>query len=111
METVLYRITREALLNVDGHSQARRVDIALAQSDDVIVLSIRDDGRGFDASAFVRAPAVYPGLSTMDDLARSVRGTMRLTSGRGAGTEVRVRLPLEPVRPYGSELSQVTSRG
>jgi signal transduction histidine kinase len=111
VETVLYRIAREALLNVAAHSQARRVDITLAGPDDEVVLSIRDDGRGFDASAFVRSPASYLGLSSMDDLARSVAGSMRVTSGRGAGTEVRVRIPLDRVDVHGSELSQVTSAG
>ena len=111
IETVVYRVTREALLNVDAHSQARRVDVTLSQHEDEVVFSVRDDGHGFNASAFVRNPASYPGLSTMDDLAQSVGGSMRVTSGRGAGTEVRVRLPLQPGRDYGSELSQVTSAG
>jgi signal transduction histidine kinase len=111
IDTVLYRIAREALLNVDAHSQARRVDITLSRRDDQIVLSIRDDGRGFDASSFVRNPESCLGLTSMDDLARSLTGTMRVTSGRGAGTEVRVRIPLDRPRVHGSELSQVTSGG
>ena len=108
---MLYRITREALLNVDAHSQARRVDVTLSRRDDQIVLSIRDDGRGFAASRFVRNPESCLGLTSMDDLARSVAGTMRVTSGRGAGTEVRVRIPLDRPGLHGSELSQVTSLG
>src|SRR5205085_2085086 len=79
--------------------------------DDQIVLSIRDDGRGFAASRFVRNPESCLGLTSMDDLARSVAGTMRVTSGRGAGTEVRVRIPLDRPGLHGSELSQVTSLG
>lgn len=111
LETVLYRIAREAFLNVDAHAQARRVDVTLSQRDGEIVLSIRDDGRGFDGSAYARDPGAFPGLSSMDDLARSLDGSLRIVSGRGAGTEVRATLPLRRKTDYGRELSQVTSAG
>jgi len=111
LETALYRIAREALLNVDTHARARRVDVTLFARDDEIVLSIRDDGRGFDGSAYARNADGYPGLRSMDDLAQSLGGTLRVTSGRGAGTEGRAVMPrLEPA-DYGSTLSQVTSAG
>lgn len=111
IETILYRVAREALLNVNAHAQARRVDVTLAQGESGAVLSIRDDGRGFDAAGYVLDAARFPGLSTMDDLARSVAGSMRVTSGRGAGTEVRVTVPLPRDPDHGRELSQVTSAG
>jgi signal transduction histidine kinase len=112
LETVLYRIGREALLNVNAHAQARRVDMTLTLRDDEIVLSIRDDGRGFDAAAYARDPGGYLGLTSMHDLAGSLLGTLRVTSGRGAGTEVRAVIPaLLRTRSYGSELSQITSAG
>lgn len=111
VETVLYGIAREAFLNVDAHAQARRVDVTLSQREDEVVLSIRDDGRGFDGSAYARDPGGFPGLSSMDDLARSLGGSLRIVSGRGAGTEVRATLPLRERQDYGSELSQVTSAG
>ena len=112
LETVLYRIAREALLNVNAHAQARRVDMTLTLRDDEVVLSVRDDGHGFDASAYTRDPGGYPGLTSMHDLAGSLLGTLRVTSGRGAGTEVRAVIPaLLRRRVYGSELSQVTSAG
>ena len=65
-----------------------------------------------DASAYTRDPGGYPGLTSMHDLAGSLLGTLRVTSGRGAGTEVRAVIPaLLRRRVYGSELSQVTSAG
>lgn len=111
LETVIYQIAREAFLNVEAHAQARRVDVTLSQRDDEIVLSIRDDGLGFDGSAYARDPGRFPGLTSMDDLARSLGGSLRIVSGRGAGTEVRARFPLREKGDYGSELSQVTSAG
>lgn len=111
IETVLYRIAREALLNAHQHAGARRVDIRLWQIGDELLLSVRDDGHGFDASGFARGAAGLPGLTSMLELAQSLGGDVRVTSGRGAGTEVRAAVPLVRVPGYGSELSQVTSAG
>lgn len=111
IETVLYRIAREALLNAAQHAEARRVDIRLWQLGDELLLSIRDDGHGFDAARFIRGAADMPGLTSMLELAQSLGGDIRVTSGRGAGTEVRAAAPLVRVPSYGSELSQVTSAG
>jgi hypothetical protein len=47
----------------------------------------------------------------MHDLAQSLGGTLRVTSGRGAGTEVRAVMPRLAPADYGSTLSQVTSAG
>ncbi|MGH2935685.1 MAG: sensor histidine kinase [Gaiellaceae bacterium] len=111
IETVLYRIAREALLNASQHAQARRVDIRIWEPGEELLLSVRDDGRGFDASGFARGAAGTPGLTSMLELAQSLGGDVRVTSGRGAGTEVRAAVPLARVPRYGKELSQVTSVG
>jgi hypothetical protein len=47
----------------------------------------------------------------MQELAQSLSGNMRVTSGRDAGTEVRAVIPLVQARSYGRQLSQVTSAG
>ena len=111
LETILYRIAREALLNVNAHAQARRVDMTLTQRDEEVVLSVRDDGRGFNAAGYARSPDAYLGLTSMYDLAQSLAGTLRITSGRGAGTEVRAVIPTVRPHAYGRQLSQVTSIG
>jgi len=111
LETVVYRIAREALMNVDKHAQARRVDVSLSQRGNELVLSIRDDVRGFDAWAYTTSPERYPGLLSMRELAQSLAGNTRVTSGRDAGTEVRAVIPFVDARAYGRQLSQVTSTG
>jgi signal transduction histidine kinase len=108
LEAILFNIAREALLNVNEHAQARRVDMAVLLRDDDVVLSIRDDGRGFDAG---KRTGPRHGLTSMEDLARSVDGALWVVSGRGAGTEVRAVIPVSGPPAYGSELSQVTSSG
>ena len=107
LELVIYRIAREAFLNVERHAQARRVDASLWSRDDRIVLSIRDDGVGFD----VAARSGGSGLTSMRELAQSAGGTVQVISGRSAGTEVRAVLPYLDERAYGRQLSQVTSAG
>ncbi len=51
IETALYRITQEALTNVRKHAQTTTVDIELERLNDAIRLQVRDNGKGFDATA------------------------------------------------------------
>lgn len=88
----LLHIAREAVSNVLRHAQARRVDLRLSLRDGSAVLSVADDGRGFD-------PADDPeegklGLRNMRSRARLLGGTFLVSSGPGRGTEVRVEVPL-----------------
>ena len=46
VETAVFRIVQEALTNVFRHSGARKVWITLTQRDDMIVVAVRDDGKG-----------------------------------------------------------------
>jgi signal transduction histidine kinase len=54
------------------------------------MLSVRDDGVGFDPDEAVRSRAGY-GLISMGERARSLPGTLRIESNAGEGSEVRVR--------------------
>ena len=79
----LYRITQEALQNAARHAQAKTVHIELKQSLDRLVLSVRDDGIGFDTES-VR------GLGTvgMEERLRQLGGVLRVTSQPGVGATV-----------------------
>jgi signal transduction histidine kinase len=94
---VLYRIAREALANAAKHAGATHVDISLGALDDELVLTIEDDGRGFDElqpSARPGAPRL--GILGMRERAESLGGDLRVLSTRGAGTRVEARLPWKP---------------
>ncbi len=78
-----YRIAQEALQNVARHAQAKTVHVELRQNADRLVLSVHDDGIGFDMEN-VR------GLGTvgMEERLRQIGGVLRVTSQPGRGTTV-----------------------
>jgi signal transduction histidine kinase len=97
VETVLYRIAREALANAAKHAGATRVDISLGALDDELVLTIEDDGRGFDElRPSARPGATRFGILGMRERAESLGGELHVLSTRGAGTRVEARLPWKP---------------
>lgn len=91
-----FQIAREALANVQAHSGARNVWVRLdAHGPNTVLLSIRDDGVGFDP-AVAHAGKKRFGLLTMRERAESVGGRLGITGQRGKGTSVVAELPLEP---------------
>jgi signal transduction histidine kinase len=98
LETTLYRIAREALTNVFRHAQARRVSVLLERRADHMLLIVEDDGRGFEVSALLQAPATEGklGLLGIQERATLAGGSVEFESRPAAGTSVFVRLPLAP---------------
>jgi PAS domain S-box-containing protein len=92
----LYRITQEALHNVVKHSGAARATVTLRSESGEIVLSIVDNGLGFDPIEVRQKDAL--GLVSMRERARLVQAQLVVFSKPGAGTTVEVRLPLDVER-------------
>jgi len=88
----LIQIAREALSNVARHSGAERASLTLSADGDVAVLTVADEGRGFDAE--IRPGAGHFGLANLHDRAAAVGGELQIDSGPGRGTRIIVRLPL-----------------
>jgi signal transduction histidine kinase len=96
IETECFRIAQEALTNVSRHSQATLVAVDLRQRDGELLLSVRDDGVGFDV-AECRAEAMRGtslGLLSMQERATLAGGRLEYRSAPGHGTEVRAWFPL-----------------
>jgi PAS domain S-box-containing protein len=91
LENGLFRIVQEALTNVERHSGTSFAQVRLVQSGDVLRLTIRDFGRGFDPEQV--GPGHF-GLQGMNERARLFGGSFRLTSSPGQGTEITVEIPL-----------------
>jgi PAS domain S-box-containing protein len=86
----LYRVGTEALQNVVKHARAGRIEVDLAQEDGWVLLTVRDDGRGFETSQS------YPGhlgLISMRERAEKAGGLLRIESSPGEGTVVELRVP------------------
>ncbi len=87
----LFQIAREALANVLKHAAATRASLALVKQGDELVLSIEDDGVGFDPAR--SAGPERRGLRNMAERARDLGGELCVTSAPGEGTTLTVRLP------------------
>ena len=86
----LVAIAAEALENVRRHSGAKHVALTCAATADVITMSIRDDGAGFDPRD---TPADHFGVLGMRERAETIGAELDLTSSPGEGTTVLVRSP------------------
>ncbi len=93
----LYRVTQEALQNVVRHSGAARAGLKLTTFGNEIVLSIVDDGAGFDVVAVRKKDTL--GLVSIRERVRLVQGQLGVTSKPGGGTRIEVRVPLRAARP------------
>jgi two-component system CheB/CheR fusion protein len=93
IETVLYRMTQEALNNVAKHAQAKSVWMKLARRGDQVLLTISDDGVGFDTAQPFGTGAKGLGLVGMRERAALGGGSVNIESRPGAGTIVRLMLP------------------
>jgi signal transduction histidine kinase len=94
IETVLYRVAQEALINVAKHSRAHHVWVYLRTDDDRADMQVRDDGIGFDpASVNGLTGRGHFGLAGMRERVEMAGGRYRLLSSPGGGTAIRVRLP------------------
>ncbi len=92
-EIQLLRITQEALSNVRKHANATRAWVSLLIHRDDLVLTIADDGAGFDRDQIDQKEAISFGLANMQERAEMIRGVFELDAEVGAGTRVQVRLP------------------
>src|SRR6185369_12776281 len=88
----LFRISQEALNNIAKHAQAARVSLRLEPEGADMVLTIRDDGRGFDP-AEVRARSSRYGMTTMKERVLAAGGSLEVESAPGKGTTLPARVP------------------
>lgn len=91
----LSQIAREAVSNVARHSGAGHARIALRVEGEDAVLSVDDDGAGFDPGQ--RLGRGHFGLANLRDRSTAVAGELTIDTERGRGTRVIVRLPLGPL--------------
>jgi signal transduction histidine kinase len=89
----LYRVVQEALNNVVRHSGARRANVLLHLEGGHLALRVTDDGRGFESAPAGRSTGL--GLRSAAERVAAVGGLLTVESAPGAGTTVRVAIPLD----------------
>jgi signal transduction histidine kinase len=100
IETTAYSIVCEALNNVRRHARAANVWLKVSRDSDCLLVTVEDDGRGFDVTA---VEASYGergsiGLLSMRERAETMGGRWSIESTLGQGTRVRLSVPLYPQR-------------
>jgi signal transduction histidine kinase len=88
VEQCIYRVAQEALANVAHHAQARRVKLNLLREDGRLVLSVSDDGCGFDPDTV--DTEYHLGIRGMRERAKMVGGILSIDSEPGQGVTVRL---------------------
>lgn len=90
--TALFRIVQEAFTNVLRYAAARSVHVSLRADGEQLILSVADDGCGFDPTSVTAGE--HFGLVGMRERVAALHGTLDIDSAAGEGTRITVHLPL-----------------
>ncbi len=89
---LIYRVAREAMLNVSKHAEASVVDVELSITPYAVELRVSDNGRGTDRVNIPRV-AGHVGLDIVRETIAEAGGTVVVEPRRPQGTTVRASLP------------------
>ena len=98
-EGLLYRAAQEGVRNVVRHAAASYVRLTVAREGDLLVLRVRDDGRGIDRSDRSARRRGSVGLDLLANLVTAQGGRLDIESADGQGTELVVALPVSAPVP------------
>ena len=89
----VYRIYQEALTNIARHAQATEVETLIKKIDNYLVLTIKDNGLGFDLDAIKTKRSL--GLVGMRERAHLAKGELFIESHENRGTKITLKIPLD----------------
>ncbi|MCS7023693.1 MAG: histidine kinase [Bryobacteraceae bacterium] len=89
--TCVYRIVQEALNNCARHAQAKQVIVSLYGREDMVSVTVQDDGVGFNPAQLSKSGL---GLIGIQERVRDLGGVVKITSRPGAGTLLELELPI-----------------
>src|SRR5690606_15127900 len=97
VETVVYRICQESLLNALKYADVDELEVRLFTAGTHLELTVVDQGNGFQVGSAESAKGTGLGLYGMEERAELVHGEVSIQSAPGAGTTVQLRVPVEPL--------------
>jgi PAS domain S-box-containing protein len=92
-EAVVYRVVQEAVHNAQKHARAEAISIVMRRNDGMLTTLVEDNGRGFDPGSI--QPGRGLGLIGMRERAELVEGRLVVESAAGAGTRIRLEVPIK----------------
>ncbi len=111
VERAVIRIVGEALRNVAQHSGASKAKVVLLYGPEAVVVTIEDDGKGFDVDAAMQSAEErgHFGVVGMRERAESAGGQLVMRSEAGRGTIVRANIPYQSLAsvPAGGPIEDV----
>jgi signal transduction histidine kinase len=117
-QRLAYRLVQEALRNIVKHAQCQSAWVVVRVAGEMLLVSVRDDGRGFSASERAqRRRGGHNGLGMLADAMRDGGGVLTVKSAPGAGTTLLLSLPLihdgvdEVAGPAGGVPDAATGKG
>lgn len=91
----LYRIIQESLTNAVKHAQAEKIIIDMKCKKNRLLVTIQDNGKGFNVSKLRHGPGGGLGLSTMSERARLLQAEFTINSAVGQGTAIQLNIPVK----------------
>lgn len=91
----LYRITQECVNNIIKHSRATEAKLTISNLDGHLLLTVQDNGCGFDASTMANGKPGNLGLTSIAERARMLGGEYQIQSAPGHGTTITIKLKLQ----------------
>jgi signal transduction histidine kinase len=95
LEIAIFRMVKEAITNARKHARTTRLAVRLRRGAQGLVITVRDWGRGFNPGESVSATTGQFGLVGIKERVSLLHGTFQIRSRPGAGTLIRIILPLE----------------
>lgn len=97
VETALYRVVQEAVINVSRHAHATRIDVLAEHRGGSVLVMVEDDGVGFEPT--LAFPGNHFGLIGLQERAEALGGTLTMESAPGKGTTIVVEVPVADSHP------------
>jgi signal transduction histidine kinase len=95
IETAVFRIVQETLTNVLRHSGARKCWVSVANKDEQVLITVRDDGKGVpDGILEFRPESIGIGIAGIRQRVKEFGGSLRIKNVNASGTLVEVAIPI-----------------
>ena len=102
VEQELWRISQEALANVERHSDAKALEVTWTCDGRQARLVVADDGTGFDPAELITAASATSGMTSMRERANAIGARLLVDSHPGGGTWIQVEVTVNPGDAPGS---------
>lgn len=91
----IYRVVQESLNNIVKHAEAEKILFCCKSKDDICIIDIEDDGKGFYEEQNEKQNDKHFGISLMKERIELLNGIINISSLEGKGTKIHMEIPLK----------------